>query len=307
MADFEIMQGAQRPSLVYPFTRNGQAEDLTGGTVALFHMHLEGGTADLVSGTATILSPATSGSVRYDWGTADTALAGDYLGRCVVQFASGGDLVSPEFYVRVRDPFAPGGAQRLGMEQAIAQVRLLCDDPPGPAQEFDDTDILAALDQGRIDRYDYPARPIPQRINGTAQWMVYPLQAEWWETGTAFVVREGAGSVTTHAYTLDEVRGVLTFGVDMRGTSVYVTGRTYDPYDAAVQLLERLLARYTRQGFDVTLDGQTFNRSQRVKAIQEQIDRLRARSRVSGLRSARLYRGDQQSLDDGRHAQRYGS
>jgi hypothetical protein len=306
VADYEIEKGAQRPSLAYTFTQNGTAVDLTGGTAASFYAHPAGGTADTISGTAALTQPQTTGEVVYSWGTADVATAGDFLGRFTVRFPTGGDLTSPEFEFRIRDPFAPGGAQRLGLEALVDQVRLLCDDPPGPSQEFNDTDIVAALDQGRTDEYDYEARPIPQRINGTAVWMVYPLDRQWWETGTAFTVREGAGSVTAHAYTLDGVRGVLTFGVDMRGTSIYVTGRRYDPYDAAVQLLERLLARYTRQGFDVTVDGQVFNRSQRVAAIQAQLDRLRARS-LSGLRSVRVYRGDQQSLDDGRHAVRYGS
>lgn len=79
--DFTIKQGARLPSLSDALTHTVAdvltAFDLTGYTVRFVMTHT--GTAAEISGAAVVVS-AAAGTVRYDWGAADTAVIGTYWG-----------------------------------------------------------------------------------------------------------------------------------------------------------------------------------------------------------------------------------
>ena len=287
MTDFEITRGAERPSLVWAFTSSGQPYDLTGQTGVRFHARPYDGTALVIDAAGTVMGTATGGSVAYAFGTADTQNVGELRGRFIVSFPAG-ELSSPEFVVRIVDAApargVPGG--RESMAGLVERVRFLLDDPGGPSQKFTDAEIVDALDRNREDVYGWETSPIPQVLGGgTTQWLTYDLGGTDWEDGV--VLRDGAGG-TPSGYTIDNVRGIATFPANTHGTVYYATGSAYDPPSAAADLLEKLISRYALS-YDVSMDGQSFNRSQVGMALQKRVQALRSQGRI---RSARLFRSD---------------
>lgn len=290
MADFEIFKGAERPAIVWPFTSGGTAVNLTGATGVTFKARSFDGTVDVISGAGTASTPLTGGTVAYNFGTADTAQTGEYRGRFIVAFPTG-ELVSPEFVVRVIDA-APGrgvpGA-RPTMAGVIERCRFELDDPAGPSQKFSDVEIQAVLDRHADHEFAEELRGVPEVISGgSTVWRNYQLRRTDYEDG--LVLRNGAGSAiagTAFTYRPD---GLLTFAAPTTGGTIYyATGVSYDVPGACADLLEKLIGRYTL-AYDVTMDGQSMMRSQIVKQLTDRVRQLRSRGRI---RSAHLYRSDE--------------
>lgn len=294
MDAFEIAQAAQRPSLAYGFTIQGLPVDLTGAGSAAFFMRRFDGTAPTISGTAALTVPLTSGSVTYAWGTADTTTVGDYRGRFTVYFPSGGPLESPEFPIRIYayqpDRSVPGVAVEMG--PIIRRVRRLLDDSPGPTQTYDDTEIDEVLQRRSTPVYDLPILGVPQRVNGTVEWHDYYLTGAY-IGGTAFTVKNTAGSaIASGSYSFNENQGLIRFPANTLGSAFLVTGTKYEIGNAAADCLQRILSRMAA-AYDVTMDGQTFNRSQVYKAMQDRIGELRgADSETGGVETVRMKRTD---------------
>jgi hypothetical protein len=81
--------------------------------------------------------------------------------------------------------------------------------------------------------------------------------------------------------TIDYGVGQVTFA-SSQTPPVFLTGRSYDVYGAAADLLERrAVAAVERYTF--TSDGQTFNRSAILTGYQAEVARLRALARPRAL------------------------
>jgi hypothetical protein len=180
----------------------------------------------------------------------------------------------------------PGGRSTLA--KLVERVRFLLDDPAGPNQRWDDNEICQALDANREDAYRIDARPVTQILGGgSAQWLRYDLPGTWWED--ALTLRDSSGAaIPGTAYTFDAARGVVTFPSNTHGTAYYADGSSYDPESAAADLIEKLLTRYAL-AYDVSMDGQSFSRSQVVQNLTRRAQQLRSAGRVG---SARLIRSD---------------
>jgi len=75
--------------------------DLTGASVR-FHMRTVGGTSAKVDAAATVISPATSGIVQYNWVAADTDTIGSYQGEFEVTYSDSAIETFPNNgYIRV--------------------------------------------------------------------------------------------------------------------------------------------------------------------------------------------------------------
>lgn len=90
-ADFFLKAHDVLPSIQASLTSGGTAVDLTGATVKFIMRAADAnfapsnGTAK-INTTAVIVSPATSGVVRYDWATQDTDSPGNYVAEWQVTF-----------------------------------------------------------------------------------------------------------------------------------------------------------------------------------------------------------------------------
>ena len=83
MAEFFIKRGDTSPSLQYTLS---PTTDLTGATV-VFNMSTANRSSVKVSRQTAVVVDAANGIVRYDWQSADTDTAGDFLGEFEVTYA----------------------------------------------------------------------------------------------------------------------------------------------------------------------------------------------------------------------------
>lgn len=91
-----LRRGDTRPPLTAQLVQpDGTPMPLAGATVT-FRMRNSVTREEVVSAAATIVSPG-EGLVRYDWQAADTAEAGDYEARFVVDDGSGGLTSFPNY------------------------------------------------------------------------------------------------------------------------------------------------------------------------------------------------------------------
>lgn len=102
--NFSLTQGDQLPALEDTLIIDGVAVDLTGAQVFLSYQNEATGRVRTVG--ASVVSPATSGKVRYSWDTVDTSDVGDCVGQWKVVFSDGKPLTFPSepFPFRLRLP-----------------------------------------------------------------------------------------------------------------------------------------------------------------------------------------------------------
>lgn len=269
MSSFQIGQGAEKPSVAYGFLVDDGGANLTGAGSVTFRMRPANGTAATVNAAGTV-TDATAGSVRYDWASGDTATAGDYAATFTVYFASG-ELVSPEFAVRVF-PLVPAGA-------AHRHVRHLLDD--SDAALFTDQDVTDALARHASVLIDEEISGVPQVRGGagSVEWRVYPTRWAWLDEGVAMFDVTGA---TVSGWSLDAAAGRFTFAADTLGTAYFVSGTAYEPALAAADLADRLASRYARE-YDFASDGASFSRSQRAQAWRDLARELRGQALRPGV------------------------
>lgn len=141
----------------------------------------------------------------------------------------------------------------------------------GTANYWDDQQLQNVLDQHRRDFENVPLTPIPSpAAGGSLSWFNYDLPYRYLEQAsgtTIFTVFNAVGSAMgTAAFTVDYTRGVVTFTADTQGSAYYASGRTYDLYGAAAEVLERWAA-HEALSFDFSADGQSFRRSQKVDML----------------------------------------
>ncbi|MBI4496850.1 MAG: hypothetical protein HY689_02985 [Chloroflexi bacterium] len=188
---------------------------------------------------------------------------------------------------------------RSGMAVLIDQVRTLTQASTaeytlGTASFWDDDHVQELLDGHRVDVYRELLTPIPKHVGGgSIQWLEYRSQfrnLEQTDGGTAvFIVEDSTGADSgTANWTADYQRGIVTFTADQRGTSYFLTGRAYDLYGAAADLLTAWAAREKLQ-FDFSTDGQRFHRSQKVKMLMQMAVEYR---RQQWPRTAAMVRSD---------------
>ena len=178
---------------------------------------------------------------------------------------------------------------RTTMVALIGKVRLLINDPAGASQQFSDNAIQDALDDWRRDvRYEQ-LTPAPTLSNlggipndpaqpGIAEynWTDYYSAFQWWEQGE--ILSDGHFITLTPASS-DELQGHWTFNLAIPGQypPVFITGRVFDLYAAAADLLE-IWSAALLSSVDFTADGQNFRQSQLSSGKQRLADIYRRRA-----------------------------
>lgn len=162
---------------------------------------------------------------------------------------------------------------RSSLTYVIATVRKLIADTG--AAVFTDDDVQEALDRHRLNVDREELAPVYEAIDGS--WVVrkyYSAYRYWEEDG---ILRDAQGSVLSPAITEWQV-GAWTFAAH-QPPPVYITGKSFDPYAAAADLLEAWAARIKLE-YDFDEGGQSFARSQKIKQVLDLAAYYRMRQRA---------------------------
>lgn len=179
---------------------------------------------------------------------------------------------------------------RTGMADLIQRVRSLtfagtAEYSLGTANYWDADQIEQVLDRHRMDIVREPLMSEERYDSaGSVSYNIFHSGFSHLESGTALFIEDAVGDDRgTATYSGDYQRGVFTFADNQHGTALYLTGRTYDPFGAAAEVLESWAASEARS-FDFSADGQSFNRSQKAQGLREQARILRKRARITTKR-----------------------
>ena len=102
------------------------------------------------------------------------------------------------------------------------------------ASHWTDNQLQDALDRRRYEVREETLTSFGALQNdGSTDYLDYQSEYTWLETtdgGTArFILQNAAGSILgTATYSVNYERGLVTFGSDMGGSTVYLTGYAYD-------------------------------------------------------------------------------
>lgn len=199
-------------------------------------------------------------------------------------------------------------AARSGMADILAQVRQLAacgtnDYTIGSVTYWSDDALQTILDRVRVEIW-HEAIPYVTQFDssGSATYTEYRMPWTWLEQTTGgtsiFYLQDNAYAVIgTANYTVDYQYGRVTFGTSQAGSVRYVTGRSYDVYEAAARVWENKAASVAQQ-FDFTADGASFKNSQLVSQYMSMAQQMRAQSNSGGIRTSRIVRDDIPPCED---------
>lgn len=149
----------------------------------------------------------------------------------------------------------------------------------GTISFWDDDQMDTVLDQYRADYVFEPASSYPTvGAGGTAVYNEYRLSdapIEQTSGGTAvFWLQDGTGAtIGTALYSVDYLRGVVTFAADTGGTSYYANYRAYDLNGAAADIWRKKAAHYST-AFNFTTDNHKVDREAIYKHCLQMAERF---------------------------------
>jgi hypothetical protein len=182
---------------------------------------------------------------------------------------------------------------RTGMTNLIQTVRELSNAGSaefvvGSASYFSDDHIQASLDNNRRDFQFEPMEVYPEQVAGSIVYKEFRTY-ENTEAGTLFYLQYAGGTVVgTALYSVDNVRGVVTFTNDTVGTAFYVTGRTYDVNMAASEIWKRKASNVANQ-VDWSSDNHSVKNSQVFQFYTKQAEYFASMGKQN---TVSIYRGD---------------
>lgn len=163
---------------------------------------------------------------------------------------------------------------RTSMANLISLVRDLIGDPAGAEQMFSDDQIERSLDVHRWEFRYLPLKPLNTVISGSNEYRDWYSAEQYWE-GDA-VLCDGAYTQLTPSSS-DALHGRWSFAVHQ--PAVLVSGKMYDPYGAAADLLEMWVGKVALE-FDVDADGASMKRSQKQQALRALVEHYRKQQRI---------------------------
>ena len=179
-------------------------------------------------------------------------------------------------------------AVRSTMAALITRVRLLIGDQAGTSQVFADQDIQDILDESRVDVLNGSMRYEPTYSGATIQFLDYFTDLGGWEDG--MLLKQYLTVVVTPSL-IEPIAGHFQFAASTF-PPVYITGKLYDVYRAAADVLERWVVQYTTR-FDFTSDSQSFKLSQVTTQMEKRICNLRMKQRPGVITMRRSDLGGQ--------------
>ena len=174
-------------------------------------------------------------------------------------------------------------AVRATMSALIAQVRILINDAAGASQVFDDQTIQDTLDFSRQNVTYMRLRPSPTFTSGTISYLDYYAELGNWEGD--LVLKQYLSTTVTPASS-ELIVGHWTFATSTLPPVYIASGKTYDVYRAAADLLERWSAKWVLS-YGMTVDGQSLQRNQVTTALQQLARTYRAQQRAHAIKAIR--------------------
>lgn len=171
------------------------------------------------------------------------------------------------------------------MAALIADVRRAIGDQGDPPV-FTDQEVQDALDDSRTYHEDERIGKVTFDYD-TNRYTAFQ-HGERWEDA----VLKNALAEELVPTEIDLKEGRWTFAAGLIDPAVYVTGWTYDLNAAAATVVDWWLAKL-KLDYDVSVDGDSFSRSQKTKHLTELRDRLVAQSPTrGGLQTSHARRSD---------------
>lgn len=172
-------------------------------------------------------------------------------------------------------------AVRTTMAALITRVRLLIHDPSSTTEQFTDQEIQDVLDESRMDVVNQALEPRPTYIVGSIQYLNYYSQGGWEDD---YMFKQYLTVVVTPT-TLEPIAGHFAFAQSTL-PPVYVTGKLYDVYRAAADLLERWAAVWAFS-YNMNVNGQNLQRGQVTTALQNLAKTYRQKQRAGVIKMVR--------------------
>lgn len=173
-------------------------------------------------------------------------------------------------------------AVRSTMAALISRVRSLTNDPAGASQTFDDQMIQDVLDASRMDLRNEALKPVPTFVGTSIQYLDYYHTLGDWEDD--YVLKQYLTVVVTPS-SAEPIAGHWIFAATTL-PPVYITGKTYDIYRSAADLLERWAAKWVLS-YSMTVDGQNLQRGQVTTALQGLARTYRMKQRAHTITTIR--------------------
>ena len=145
---------------------------------------------------------------------------------------------------------------RATMAAIIGRVRDLINDPAGASQVWSDQQIQDILDTTRADYRNESLKPLPTFSGSMIQYLDYYHKLSDWEDDV--VLKQYLINVVTPS-TSENIVGHWSFAATTL-PPVYLTGKTYDIYRSAADMLERWSAKWVLS-YNISVDGQSLQRS----------------------------------------------
>ena len=171
---------------------------------------------------------------------------------------------------------------RSTMAALIARVRLLINDPAGASQVWTDDNIQDVLDASRADVKNEAMIPRPTFSGSTIQFLDYYTKLGDWEDD--LVIKQYLITQVTPA-TSEPIAGHWAFSTTTL-PPLFISGKTYDIYRSAADLLERQAAMWVLR-YNVNVDGQSLQRGQVTTALQNLAKTYRMKQRAGAIHVVR--------------------
>lgn len=168
---------------------------------------------------------------------------------------------------------------RSSMAALITRVRDLINDnnPPGSSTWSDDQ-IQDVLDESREDLVNFKLIERPTYSGSTIQFLDYYSDSGNWETD--FVIKQRLVTVVTPSVS-EVIPGHFQFATNT-WPPCYITGKRYDCFRAAADLLERWAAKWVLS-VDIVVNAQQFRQSQAAMALQKLAQTYRKKQRPRSM------------------------
>jgi hypothetical protein len=187
----------------------------------------------------------------------------------------------------------PAAIARVGMADIISDLRGLTDanvdDYTIAGNSFwSDAQLQRILDRHRTELI---WAEMTAQENGDGTWTDYIVGAGNLEAGDVLIVQDLNGAtVDSSLYTVDYMRGVVTFNADTTGTSYWVSARSYDLNGAASEIWQMKLGHYS-SAVDFSTKVHSISRSQLYEHAKQMLERFELKS-DSGFGSMEVFRSD---------------